>query len=108
MKAKSVVKSNKANNSNVVLKWKTADQVFKKSSSNREFKTAYKAETERIAIARSLREARIKRDLTQAELAKQTAMPQSAIARLESGNHSVSFETLSRVAHALGKEIKIV
>ncbi len=93
---------------NIQLKWHTPDQVFKKSASTKEFKTAYRVEAARIDIARSLREARTKNNLTQADLAEKTAMPQSTIARLESGNHSVSFETLSRVAHALGKEVKIV
>ena len=90
------------------LKWRTTDQVFKKASSTKDFKQAYQAERTRIEIARSLREARAKKKITQADLAKRAAMPQSAIARLESGNHGVSFETLSRVAHALGKEIKVI
>lgn len=108
MKAKVGEKTKKTDSKNTVLSWKTTDQVFKKSAGSKLFKEAYKAEAARIEIARSLREARTKKRLTQAELAKQTAMPQSAIARLESGNHSVSFETLSKVAYALGKEIKIV
>jgi ribosome-binding protein aMBF1 (putative translation factor) len=108
MKTKVVAQTKKINKKNIVLNWKTTDQVFKKSAGNKVFKEAYKAEAARIEIARSLREARTKKNLTQADLAKQTAMPQSAIARLESGNHSVSFETLSKVAYALGKEIKIM
>lgn len=90
------------------LKWHTAGEVFKKTSSTKAFKQAYKAESARIRIAQALREARTEKRITQAALAKKTSMPQSAIARLESGNHSVSFETLSKVVHALGKEIKIV
>jgi ribosome-binding protein aMBF1 (putative translation factor) len=108
MKAKVGAQTKKTNNKNIVLSWKTTDQVFKKSAGSKAFKEAHKAESARIEIARSLREARTRQNLTQADLAKQTAMPQSAIARLESGNHSVSFETLSKVAYALGKEIKIV
>ena len=32
----------------------------------------------------------------------------SVIARLESGTHSVSVDTLSKVAHALGKQVELV
>ena len=51
--------------------------------------------------------ARKAKKMTQAAVAKKAAMPQSVIARLESGDHSVSVETLRRVAHALGKRVEI-
>jgi transcriptional regulator with XRE-family HTH domain len=46
--------------------------------------------------------------MTQALVAQKAGMPQSVIARIESGNHSMSFDTLVKVAHALGKKVKIV
>ena len=93
---------------NQKLTWKTVDQVFKKASKKPVFQRAYHIESERIRIARALREARLKKNLTQATVAKRVRMPQSVIARLESGSHSTSIDTLSKVANALGKKIQLV
>lgn len=46
--------------------------------------------------------------MTQAAVARKVDMPQSVIARLESGTHSVSVDTLSKVALALGKKVELV
>ena len=46
--------------------------------------------------------------MTQAAVAREADMPQSVIARLESGTHSVSVATLSKVANALGKQVELV
>lgn len=96
------------NNQPAALTWHTPDNVFKKAAKTTAFKQAYAQESARIEIALALKQARTERNLTQAAVAKKAAMPQSAIARLESGNHSVSFETLSKVAQVLGKQIKLV
>lgn len=90
------------------LVWKTVDQVFKKAAKKSEFQRAYRAETERIKLARIIRETRFERNLTQHAVAKKANMPQSVIARIESGKHSVSVETLSKIANALGKQIQLV
>jgi len=90
------------------LTWKTVEQVFKKSVKKPAFQQAYRVETERIKIAQTIKNTRLKRRLTQATVAKRANMPQSVIARLESGNHSVSLDTLSRVANALGKQVELV
>jgi|RifCSPhighO2_12_1023870.scaffolds.fasta_scaffold04262_5 DNA-binding XRE family transcriptional regulator len=96
--------SSKLNN----LTWHTTEEVFKKAAVKNDFKKAYAEETSRIEMALALKNARKEQKMTQAKLAKKAEMPQSAIARLESGNHGVSFETISKVAFALGKQIKIV
>ena len=50
-----------------------------------------------------LRELRLAKGLTQVQLAELCGMPQSTISRIESGNTTgVDFETLDRVAAALG------
>ena len=109
MKSKKVLQ--KINNKGVQtekLTWKTVDQVFKKTAKKTAFQRAYHAETERIKLARTIREARLKRNLTQHAVAKRAHMPQSVIARIESGKHSVSVETLGKIANALGKQIQLV
>jgi transcriptional regulator with XRE-family HTH domain len=50
-----------------------------------------------------IRELRLERGLTQVQLAERCGMPQSTISRIESGSTTgVDFETLNRVAQALG------
>lgn len=51
---------------------------------------------------------RIRRKMTQTAVAKKASMPQSVIARIESGERGMSVETLHRVATALGKSIQLV
>lgn len=50
---------------------------------------------------------RIKRKLTQAQLAKKAGTKQSAIARLESGNVNPSLDFIDRIATALGLKLNI-
>lgn len=90
------------------LKWHNFDDLLAKELKNKEFRKAYEEEQERHALARQIRQTRAIRKLTQQAVAKKASMPQSVIARLESGDHGVSVETLSRVAHALGKRVEIV
>ncbi|MGH3102532.1 MAG: helix-turn-helix domain-containing protein [Gaiellaceae bacterium] len=54
------------------------------------------------ALARSLIRYRIEGGLTQTQLAEMCGMHQSAIARLESGEHEPKLDTLRRIAQALG------
>lgn len=90
------------------LKWYSADDIFKKYRKNKEFIRGYEKESARIALARQIKEQREKRRMTQTAVARKAAMPQSVIARIESGEHSISVDTLARVAHALGKKVTIV
>jgi predicted transcriptional regulator len=60
-----------------------------------------------VDIVIAMAEARKRKRLTQAQLAKKVGMPQSQIARIESGNHNVTIGTLNRVASALKLSIKV-
>jgi len=51
--------------------------------------------------------ARIKKGLTQAELAKKMGTKQSAIARIESGNANPSIAFLEKLTQALGSKLII-
>ena len=87
------------------LKLYTLGQVFKRRG--KEFERGYGAESARITLAKKIREERGKKHLTQMAVAHKANMPQSVIARIESGEHSVSVDTLARVARALGKRVTI-
>jgi ribosome-binding protein aMBF1 (putative translation factor) len=98
----------KSKNNNINLKSYSIDQTFGKISKKKSFHRAYREEKERLRLARIIREARTAKNLTQSALAKKVKMPQSVIARLESGNHSISLNTLSKVAYVIGKQIELV
>lgn len=72
---------------------------------------AYNAERERRApyerIARLVIVHRMKTGLTQKTLAAQLGTSESAISRLERGDHAPNFETLRRLAEVFGKALVI-
>ncbi len=71
----------------------------------------FKAEYDRLEpeymLAEALIQARIERKITQTELAHEVGISQVMIARLESGSSNPTLSTISRVARALGKELKL-
>lgn len=82
-------------------------EVFNKSSKSNEFRGAYNEEIVRLKLAKQIKEIRLKGKLTQKDVAKITSMPQSVIARIESGTHGYSLGTLYRIAYAFNKEIQL-
>jgi len=69
---------------------------------NREYRQHFFRSRAQDEIASQLRDAREKRDLSQAQLAERCGMKQSAISRLEQASYSRwSFNTLMRIADAL-------
>ena len=67
---------------------------------------AFRAYWERTALARAVALAvighRVKRGLTQTQLAAQLGVRQPQVARLEMGEHTPSLEMLQKLARALG------
>jgi len=60
----------------------------------------------KLESAYALLKARESAGLTQRELASVVKIPQSTVARIERGDNT-SIETLQKIAHALGKHLKI-
>ena len=58
-------------------------------------------------LKREIIRLRMAQGLSQKELAEKVGTKQSAISRIESGDHNPSLEFLNKVAHALGKELQI-
>lgn len=50
---------------------------------------------------------RLDLNLTQEELARRAAVPQSVVARLESGRHLPSLRTIDKIAEKLGLQVKL-
>lgn len=72
-----------------------------------ERRLGYRRAKEGFELGQRVREARERIGITQAELASRIASTQPAIARLEGGGSTPSFETLRRIATALGLELVI-
>lgn len=89
-------------------KTKTLTQVLSKALKSQKFKESYNEEIFMLKIAAEIRNLRIQKRLTQETFAEKAKMPQSVVARIESGKHSISLGTLSRVAYALGKRVQLV
>lgn len=72
---------------------------------------AFRLEWERTALARAVAmrvlQYRVEHGLSQTALARQLGMQQSAIARLESGDHTPSLEMLRRLSRGLGIHFRI-
>lgn len=87
--------------------FRTFDEVFSKIAKEECFKQAYSEEMTRLRLAREIRMLRTKKRMTQEVVARKVGMPQSVIARVESGGCSVSVDTLGRIAYALGKQVHL-
>ncbi len=84
--------------------WKTLKKELLK---NKEVAKEYERLKPRYQIISQMIEARIKRGLTQKELAKKIGTKQSAIARIESGNANTSLSFLEKVAIATKSKLII-
>jgi DNA-binding XRE family transcriptional regulator len=58
-------------------------------------------------VTREVIRLRTEKGLTQKQLAELVGTKQSAISRLENGSYNPSLEFLTKIAHALGKEMHI-
>ena len=81
-----------------VLKFYTTEEVFKKASRSEAFQDAYNEEFVRLRLSHQIKKIRLEKNLTQKDVAGKAQMPQSVIARIESGTHSFSLGTLNRIA----------
>ena len=89
------------------LVWHSFEDILKEGMKKRGFKEAYEAAIARRAIATQIRKSRIAKRLTQKTVAQRADMPQSVIARIESGKHDASLPTIAKIASALGKKVEV-
>lgn len=74
---------------------------------SKERRAGYAEARTAFELAERVRDARERLGITQADLASRIGSTQPAIARLEGGGSTPSFETLRRVATALGLELVV-
>lgn len=73
-----------------------------------EFRSEYEKLKPRYDVISQIIEEREKQNITQEELAFRVGTQKSNISRLESGTYNPSLDFLIKVAHSLGKEMKII
>jgi ribosome-binding protein aMBF1 (putative translation factor) len=72
------------------------------------FKEGYEATEVELVYHKTFIEARVKKNLTQKELAMNLGVAQPALARFESGRSNPTVASLSKFLRALGLKLKIV
>lgn len=72
-----------------------------------EFKAEYDKLQPEFALIRAIIEGRLKKGITQKELAKRVGTKQSVISRFETGRANPSVAFLKRLAEALNKRLEI-
>lgn len=84
--------------------WKDVKKDLLKDEATRR---EYEKLAPRYAVISQLIAARIKKGITQKELAQKVGTKQSAIARLEGGNTNHTIEFLEKIASVMGYTLKI-
>jgi len=82
------------------------DAELKKNLKDPEFKKEFDKYNDQMNSAVALMTAREDIGWTQSELAEKAHVPQSTIARIETG-HNISVDKLSALASAMGKKLNI-
>ncbi|MBI3589100.1 MAG: helix-turn-helix transcriptional regulator [Candidatus Liptonbacteria bacterium] len=84
------------------------DKIIVRKLKSKKFSQSYKEELGRLKLAHEIKTLRQERKMTQKEVATKADMPQSVIARIESGTHSFSIVTLHKIAGVFDKEVGLV
>ena len=61
----------------------------------------------KLAVAKAIIEARVKNNMTQAQLAEKTSIDQGDISKLENGKKNPTVDMLGKVANGLNSTLKI-
>lgn len=83
-------------------------RALEKKMKSKRFRELFSEAMARRILAMELKALRAKQKMTQQQVAIKAKMPQSVIARIESGNHSASLATLQQVARVFHKRIGFV
>lgn len=84
------------------------DEIIREKLKNERFRKSFSEEMGRLQLAHEIKTLRQRRKMTQKEVAMKADMPQSVIARIESGSHSFSIVTLHKIARVFDKQIGLV
>jgi len=82
-------------------------QHIQESLKDSEFSNAWVESEFTYEVSRQLIALRLKRGMTQKDVAQKAGTTQSVIARIENGEQNISIKTLTKLAEALKADIKI-
>ncbi len=82
--------------------------IIREKLKNERFYKTFSEEVSRLQLAHEIKKLRQKRKMTQREVAIKADMPQSVIARIESGTHSFSIATLHKIANVFDRQVGLV
>src|SRR3989344_5120472 len=88
-------------------KYYTVEELRREWMKNPGFRREYEKLQPHFEIANRIIEARIKRKISQEELAKRMGTGQAVISRLEGANARPSLSLIQRLADALGLKVKL-
>jgi len=91
----------------VGIKMDDLQQHIQESLKDSEFSSAWVENEFTYEVSRQLIALRLKRGMTQKDVAQKAGTTQSVIARIENGEQNISIKTLSKLAAALKADIKI-
>ncbi len=100
--------ANKKINKNERPKFIPLSTTINRKLRNPRFRQVFSEEISRLKLAHDIKTLRQQRKMTQEQVAAATDMPQSVIARIESGAHSFSIATLHRIARVFDRQIGLV
>lgn len=83
-------------------------KIIRKGIKSEEFRKSFSDEISRLQLAHEIKALRQKKKMTQEEVAFKADMPQSVIARIESGTHSFSIATLHKIARVFDKQVGLI
>ena len=83
------------------------DELVKEWEKDPKFRKAWAEIEPEYQLARQMIGARLKKKMSQEQLAKRAGTGQAVISRLEGGNAKPSFSLVKKIASALGTDIKI-
>ena len=88
-------------------KYTTLSEIKKEWMKEPEFKKAYNDLEVEFKLIELMIDCRLKKGVTQKQLAELVGTKQSSIARFESGNYNPTFAFVQKLATALGAKIKV-
>lgn len=88
-------------------KFTTFEEFMANAMKDPEFKIEYDKLQPEYELINKLIEARIKKKMTQKDIANRMGTKQSALARLESGNSNPTIKFIQKLATALGTDITL-
>ncbi len=89
------------------MKLVSLKEIHEKRMRSPAYRKAYKELEPEFAIIGAVIDARMRKGVTQAELARRMGTKQSAIARFESGRGNPTLDFIQRLSRALGLKLRI-